>query len=42
VRTVLDADGRHITRVYVGSPDATIGALAGAGKVDVYVPDGQG
>jgi len=41
VRTVLDGD-RRITRVYVGSPDATVGAFAGAGKVDVYVPGAQG
>lgn len=42
VRTVLESDGRHITRVYVGSPDKTVGTFAGAGTVDVYVPGGQG
>jgi hypothetical protein len=41
VRTVLDG-GRHITRVYVGSPDKTVGGFIGAGAVDVYVPEGPG
>jgi hypothetical protein len=42
VRTVVDGGGRQITRVYVGSPDKTVGALVGAGAIDVYVPDGSG
>lgn len=41
-RSVLDNDGHHVTRVYVGSPDAAVGAVSAAGKVDVYVPAGQG
>jgi hypothetical protein len=42
VRSVPDGDGHRITRVYVGSPDKTVGTFAGAGAVDVYVPGGQG